>query len=194
MEGNDYSVITSRFVKIKKDRIRQWDIFKCEEFSYWWNKFRFPYIFVLSQDCDLAQDYINYTEESSDDDKIIESILICPMFNLEDLLSGNHINIEKDTWDIIIKKMWVIKWDIKQNLKKNLLDRYFSIKSFSDDEIIIPDLVMDFKFFMTISRDVMYSKYTENYVCSVSELFREKISIKFANYLSRIWLPELKEE
>jgi hypothetical protein len=34
----------------------------------------------------------------------------------------------------------------------------------------------------------------KHYICTVSELFREKISQRFANYLSRIGLPETKQK
>lgn len=194
MNENEHSVITSRIEIIKKDRIRQWDIFKCDELVFWENKFTFPFIFILSQDCDLTQDYNNYTGDSENDDKILESILICPLFNLTEILNGTHIHIEKKTWEILNKKMWIIWWESKKRLIKNQLDRYYYIKSFTEDSLIIPDLVMDFKIFFTIPRDFIYSSFKNNYICSVSEVFRENISRRFANYLSRIWLPSIQED
>ena len=34
---------------------------------------------------------------------------------------------------------------------------------------------------------------SKKFVCKVSELYREDLSLRFANYLSRIGLPEKKE-
>lgn len=193
MEWNDHTAITNRIEIIKKDRIRQGDILRCNEFIYWEKKFEFPYILVLTQDCDLDQDYRCLLSEEDKKDKELESILVCPMFHSNDLLAGTHVQIYKDGKPTI-KKMATIWWDLKKSLLKNKLERYHFIKGYSEnDNIIIPDLIIDFKFFITIPRNEIYSRYEENYVCSIWELFRENLSRRFANYLSRIWLPELKE-
>lgn len=195
MEWNDHTAITNRIEIISKDRIRQWDILKCNELIYWEKKFEFPYVLVLTQDCDLDQDYRSSSSEEDKEDKILESILVCPMFHLNDVLLWTHVKIINDEWKTVIKKMVTIWGELKRNLLKNNLDRYYLIKSYSDSwKLIISDLVVDFKFFITIPRTEIYSRYKENYVCSVWELFRENISRRFANYLSRIWLPELRED
>lgn len=54
---------------------------------------------------------------------------------------------------------------------------------------MIPELVIDFKHYYTIPTEEMYEAYKENYLASVEPLYREDLSQRFANYLSRIGLP-----
>lgn len=58
----------------------------------------------------------------------------------------------------------------------------------------IPNLVIDFKHFYTIDRDLIYKKRSKNYVCTLWELFRENVSQRFTNFLGRIGLPEVSIE
>ena len=53
----------------------------------------------------------------------------------------------------------------------------------------IPDLVLDFKHYYAISRDVLYENFGDYCIGSINELFREALSQRFAYYLSRIGLP-----
>lgn len=196
MVENDHTVITNRIEILDKDRIRQGDILKCNEWSYWDKEYEFPYIYVLTQDCDLSQDYRFFWDTSLNDDKILENILVCPLFFFLDFANGTHIKYKKE-WDgkVTIKNMLPKVKREQEKIEKNELDRYFCIKEYKTwGNTIIPEIVMDFKFFITIPREEIYLSYKKNYVCSISEVFREDISRRFANFLSRIWLPELKEE
>ena len=55
----------------------------------------------------------------------------------------------------------------------------------------IPDLILDFKHYLTVPFDLLSRFHGTCYLASVSELFREDLSVRFASYLSRVGLPEL---
>ena len=61
------------------------------------------------------------------------------------------------------------------------------------DDFAIPGLVIDFKNFYTILTENLY-KYKKNRIATMSELFREELSQRFASFLSRIGLPVLESE
>lgn len=72
---------------------------------------------------------------------------------------------------------------------QNETPRYHYLNRYEPFEI--PDLVLDFKRYYTVSREYLYDIYNEVYLASLGGLYREDLSQRFANYLSRIGLPEL---
>lgn len=56
----------------------------------------------------------------------------------------------------------------------------------------LPELVIDFKHYYAIPRDTLFRMYPEHYLVTINQLFRESLSQRFSNYLSRIGLPELE--
>ena len=48
---------------------------------------------------------------------------------------------------------------------------------------------IDIKHFFTINRDHFYSQIV-NRLCSLEDLFKEKLSQRFSQFISRIGLPE----
>lgn len=195
MIGNQYTSIERKFQKIDKTRIRQWDIFRWDQkIEVWWTNFIFPFITVLSQDCDLSQDYDCSRDQSRQDKgQILEHILICPCFFESDVLSGKYISRQTYNWNKEHRSCWVIGGERKKRLIGNADARFYYIEAYNQDDITLPAMVMDFKFFLTVPRDLLYDSYSKSYVCSLSEIFREGLSQKFANYISRIWLPVLSK-
>jgi len=58
-----------------------------------------------------------------------------------------------------------------------------------DPESDLPDMIIDFKHFFTVSTDYLYQNKVKR-VRAIDELYREKISQRFAYYISRIGLPD----
>ena len=147
-------------------------------------KMFFPYIVVLTQDCDLEQDYNNRNSNSEKQDKYLHSILACPAYLAEQLKEGTHL----DALGVKMERQPREKWhDIQQNLNP----RYHFLRGFVD--LQIPDLAIDFKHYFTITRDSLYQFITNHYIGTINELFREALSQRFAYYLSRIGLPEIND-
>ena len=73
-------------------------------------------------------------------------------------------------------------------------ERYhiIEIKNSDKDKYNIPDnYIIDFRYFFTAD----IKQFTkEKYVMSLDDLFREKVTQRFSNYLSRIGLPVVNEQ
>lgn len=181
------SKVKNRYRKSRNARFYQGDILKDLSFvvgdkarSVDMDSIYLKYAVVLSQDCDVEQDYKGRAV-NGDNDKYIRSILVCPAFDLEEFSPGNHF----DGW-----KMEVFNDKKIKKLKNN--DEYKRYHFLPQSiELLIPDLVLDFKHYFTLPRDFLYRKKKEIYLASLSELFREELSQRFSNYVSRIGLPEL---
>jgi hypothetical protein len=56
------------------------------------------------------------------------------------------------------------------------------------------DALIDFKHYFSVNLRVLEMFRKTNYICTISPLFREKVSQRFVSYLSRIGLPAYKEQ
>lgn len=183
----------------KSSRIRQGDIYKSIEYLEYIkekkgvleiSKIIYPYVIVLTQDCDLKQDFVNRKEKKvkpeKTQDKYLISVLVAPLFNVEHFKKGEHFS------EIELHMRDDIPWDQTEGkkIKKNELPRYHYLKFPPELEIV--DSIIDFKHFFSINIKSLNKIRRKNFVCSVAELFREEISDRFAFYLARIGLPELK--
>lgn len=146
----------------------------------------FPFAMVLTQDCDLAQDPRMRGESSSaagsaaPNDKWLLSVLLAPMYNAEHLFAGQHLTDLKMT-------MQRIPSDPKRKLKQNEIPRYHYME-FTDDTPI-PAVVVDFKHYFSANTEYLQQLSLSKLLCRIPFLFREDVSQRFANYLSRIALP-----
>jgi hypothetical protein len=181
--------ISAKKSKTQTKRICQGDIF-CnidiiENFNViknkvYLDKISFPYIVCLNQECDLESDF-NLT--SNKDSKLLH-LAIAPAFNFEEFLTGNH-------WgDIFENSKGGKRKDTKINLIiDNEIPRYHYLNFSSKDKM--PELIIDFKHFFSINKDFLYSKIDQR-ICSIDDLYKEKISQRFSHFISRIGLPEEK--
>lgn len=178
----------------KRERIFQGDIFKDIEYIEGAeekegiieiSKIVFPLVIVLSQDCDLAQDfkYRKNSPERNNQDKYLISVIVAPLYNAEHVYEGNHLS-----------ELGLVMKSINKNkspgdfLRNNLNPRYHYIE-FSEKDVNICDSIIDFKHYFTVNLNYLLSIKKNNYVCKVNELYRERISQRFSNFLSRIGLP-----
>jgi len=182
-------------VKTKKlARISQGDIFKNVEFLEYAleknglieiSKIIFPYVIVLTQDCDLNQDYtVRWSKRDSDnEDKKIFSVIVAPLYNLEHVFNGVHLSeIEMKMAPITRNKT------PGKNLKNNQTPRYHYLE-FPSNIPIVPSII-DFKHYFTVNVEYLKRHKKSNFICQVRELYREDISQRFSSFLSRIGLPE----
>jgi hypothetical protein len=146
-------------------------------------KILFPLVIVLTQDCDLEQDYRFRRKKGGDQDKILFSALVAPLYNAEHLFAGVHLSE-------LNRKMMVINKNRTPgtSLMNNETPRFHYLE-FPEPIQVVPSII-DFKHFFSVSLVELKSKKKTNFVCQVSDLFREDISQRFASFLSRIGLPE----
>lgn len=172
-----------------KERVCQGDIISEVEFIEYAiekdgqveiSKIIFPYVYVLTQDCDLEQEFNNRQQITND--KHLISVIVAPLYNIEHVYDGSHLSDIKLQMQIIKKNSTDSRILIQNNNP-----RYHHLE-FSD-EIPIVNSVIDFKHYFTINNKLLFDLKKNNFICKVSELFRENISHRFSFFLSRIGLP-----
>ena len=114
---------------------------------------------------------------------MMPSILLSPAYPADKLREGIHLEfIGMD-----MSKIGKTKSSNWRKIIQNETPRYHYLDKF--DEIGLIDLVIDFKRYYTLPRQYLYSIREDSYLISLNELYREDLSNRFSNYLSRIGLP-----
>lgn len=179
----------------KRARISQGDIYKDVEFIEYAiekegvveiSKIIFPFVVVLTQDCDLNQDYtVRWArKETSNHDKKLFSVIVAPLYNFEHFNFGNHLSELKMSMTKIKKQGRTAL----NNLKKNLTPRYHYLEF--PDNVPIVSSVIDFKHYFTVNVEYLKKHKKNNFICQIGTLYREDVSQRFSSFLSRIGLPE----
>lgn len=153
-----------------------------------WNiiEVNYNYAVILTQECDLVQDYKNRMENQENHDKYIPMILMAPAYLAEALRQGEHL----ENYGQKMKHINSKDWDKLRN-KQN--KRYHYLKA--DIGFNVPEFAIDFKHYFTISRDYFYNNIlNESYLASLTLLHREELSQRFCNFISRIGIPDNIEE
>lgn len=176
-------------------RIHQCDVFRNVPFYETYSEkdgvfqlsvLEFPFAIVLTQECDLEQNSKERANCFDKDvsiikhDKFLVSLLCAPLYNAEHLFSGEHLSLLSMSSE---KK----NSEQRNYIKSNREPRYHYIE-FEDSSEIVPS-VIDFKHYFSLSLQYLEDNMN-NRLCSIKPIFREAISQRFSNYLSRIGLPE----
>lgn len=147
------------------------------------SKINFPLIVVLTQDCDLAQDFRFRVEPKPTQDKWMISILVAPLYNAEHVFSGEQLS------DIDIKSQPINRKKTPgKTIRRNKNPRYHYL-TFSQNVPIVPSII-DFKHYFSVPVNYLQEKKNSNYICTIANLYREDISQRFSAFLSRIGLPD----
>ena len=184
--------------KTISDRVSQGAVYKSVEFIdsiteengiIEINKIIFPYVIILTQDCDLAQDFTFRSDDKKSDDKLILSVLVAPIYNSEHFFLGEHLSeLSRNMQQINkYKKGKKLTTDAK-NLFQNNTPRYHYLE-FEKDLNMVPS-VIDFKHYFSLNLNYLCKIRQTNFSFKISELYREDISQRFASFLSRIGLPD----
>lgn len=144
------------------------------------SKIVFPVVLVLTQDCDLEQDFGNRSKETRSNTLL--SVLVAPLYNAEHVFQGQHLS------DLGIKSEQINKRKSPgEFLIKNDRSRYHYL-DFPAGVPIAP-AVVDFKHYFSVHVSYLERIRPKNFVCRLSELFREDVCQRFSAYLGRIGLP-----
>ena len=145
---------------------------------------RFPFVIVLTQDCDLKSDHDATASSAESQNASLLSVIVAPMYNFEHFRLGDHL--EK-----LGRKMELFNTKSVKRLKQNENKRFHYL-DFRSSEVQLPDSVIDFKHYFAVATEHLISGEGPEQICQVDELFREDISQRFASFLSRIGLPPEK--
>jgi hypothetical protein len=151
------------------------------------SKILFPLVVVLTQDCDLEQDArhrIPQEKPPSTQDKKLFAVLVAPLYNAEHVFQGQHLAELGLTMASINRKATE-----GRTLMQNERPRYHYL-DFPADVPLVPSIA-DFKHYFSVSVTYLEKIRPRNFVCRLSELYREDLSQRFAAYLARIGLPEI---
>jgi hypothetical protein len=147
------------------------------------SKINFPLVVVLTQDCDLAQDdSLRSPSPGANQDKLLLSVLVAPLYNVEQVYNGDHLS------DLGLKMAGINKGKSPgNNLRNNETPRYHYLDFPAGIPIVAS--VIDFKHYFSINVAYLKSHKKSNFVCRLSDLYREDVSQRFSSFLSRIGLP-----
>ena len=202
--------IITKIIESEDSHIYQGEFIKNVEFIEDFNEkdgnieisiINFPLVVALTQECDSTQDYKNRLKEYQkrketegregvERNPYLLSIMVAPVYLLDDIKAGKHLEHLGISCRIIssneIKK-------IKQNADARY--HYMKIEVLSGKYI---EYIVDFKQYFTVNVDkiLQHKRNKENIQFVLGDLFKESLSQRFSNYLSRIGLPEteIKEE
>ena len=149
----------------------------------------FPYVIVMSQDCDLEHSYkseLDTVNDSVINKQFLPNIIVVPSFPSEIVKAGKHL------LDIFNIKQTQYGKDDWKYISQNRNERYHFLNGYLDFQV--PDLVIDFKTYFSFPAGNLKKVFKEHYLATVNELFRERLSQRFTNYFSRIALPEIALE
>jgi hypothetical protein len=144
----------------------------------------FPYVMILTQECDLEEHFrlCSTNSKEANLDKLLLSVLVAPLYNADHLRNGKHLS----ELDINVERINSERWG---PVVKNMMPRFHYLE-FPETAELVP-LVIDFKHYFSVNLEYLKRVREERYITTVAELFRERISQRFANYLSRIGLPDV---
>jgi len=189
--------MTTRISKGIRSRVFQGDVFRniemieyAEESEGYLeiSKIVFPLAVVLTQDCDLESDFRHrfnrkMKNTNSDQDKWLISMLMAPLYNVEQVYLGEHLS------ELGMKMQRINANRTPGNyLRNNQLPRYHFISFPSSIPIV--DSVVDFKHYFTVNCKYLHRIRKSNFVCRLASLYRECLSQRFSDFLSRIGLPD----
>lgn len=148
------------------------------------SKIVFPLAVVLTQTCDVHEDYaVRWgRSERGTARKAMLSYLVAPMYSAAQLIAGTHLQ----DLDINLKK--IDSRTEQQHMYNNAHPRYHHLR-FAED-IPVADSFVDFKHYFTASPTHLRERKRNGHVCRLCVPHREALSHRFAAWLSRVGLPE----
>lgn len=192
MSQNKSILVSAEKTKSEESRICQGDIFRdvtiiedfnANEESIQVTKLSFPFVICLNQDCDLNSDYRAKLQGKEGKDCCLIHYIVAPLFPVNNT-GNNH-------WGNIFQESETLSKKQIERIRKNELPR-FHILHFPQSDGIDIDFIIDFKHFFTVSSKYLNSNLN-NRLCSIDILYREQVSQRFGNYLTRIGLPGKEE-
>jgi hypothetical protein len=138
-----------------------------------------PYAIVVTQDCDVIQDFKPRQANITTSDKLIPSVLFCEAVPAEELRYGGN----------------GIKGDIWKRVRQNKDERYqFLEKVLPEDDLLgegLPELGIDFKRYFSIPTDEAYYrlKAEAKRRCRLVGPYLLHFSSRFNYFQNRVALP-----
>ena len=147
----------------------------------------YPWLIVLTQECDLQLDRLARLGEPQFEgkapigrDKMLKGILLCPAYSEDLVLAGTYIEgaskTDKSTRDAI---------------HSNRHERFHRLRSY--ERYLSESIVVDFKFVLSTAPEFLHSLLKASPAKAVAVLeppYRDRLMQRFLNYFGRIAEPE----
>ncbi len=189
------------YLSPKLDRLRQGDVFKNITFKDAYNSTNdvtHSFCIVLSQDCDLEQNFyarkeydksqlpgykVEEGKKKPDNDKYLATVLVIPAFTGSILRNGEHLLQSNLTMQHLNSAQW-------GEVKINNNPRYHYLKPGEDFKLT--DLVLDFKRFYTLPLHYLEGMEA-NKVAQIHDFHVQNVAQRYSSFLSRVALPDDRE-
>ncbi len=175
-------------IQINLDSIIESDNESLQEKNYSADNVLHPYAIVVTQDCDLEQDYYFRFHERGKDRHKLPSILFCEVIEAEELVHGNR---NETIFQV---------GPIRNNFRNNDDYRFHFIQSIPKEydafDEGLPELGIEFKRYFTIPTDEVYHRLNLFHAqrrCRLQSPYLEHFCTRFHYYHYRIALPEQYE-
>ena len=151
-------------------RIRQGDIYKDIDYLEYAveyegkievSRITFPYVIVMTQDCDLESDHMQRDDiaKTTDNDKTLISVILAPIYNYDHVIIGDHLSKLRLTMAKQGSKL-------KSFITKNQNKRYHYME-FDHGMGPYDKAVIDFKHYFSTNISYLESVMIENFVCKI---------------------------
>lgn len=164
-------------VKLRPDSIGSTDGYRGLEILH-------PLAIIVTQDCDLEQDFKARFGGKAGEHRLLPNILFCEVHTAQDMVFGER-NRE------LLKSSTV-----RQNFANNKDERYHFLQKISSREDRLkeglPELAIEFKRYFTIPTDEVYYRIkiqSARRRCRLKSPYLEHFSVRFHYYHYRIALP-----
>lgn len=143
----------------------------------------FDYAVILTQDCDLEQDYhVRFPPREVVSDKLLDNVLLADVRTADDTFS-RVANSKQKEWD-------------RLNISKNKNERFHFLQKVEPNcdwlQKGLPELVLDFKRCFSVPIDELYRRIELGETlrrCVLLGPYLEHLSSRSAYFLSRVALP-----
>jgi hypothetical protein len=156
----------------------------------------FDFCVVLTQDCDLQQDYdavarledygklgqASNNTQAPNQDKFLNSVLITPAFLASSVATGEHMSAVG--WK---RRPINMNKSEGERIKNNKDVRYYFLAA--DVKREIPELIIDFKLYYTVPKKFLVNRIKDK-IARIDQMNTQALSQNFAYYLSRVPLDE----
>lgn len=143
----------------------------------------FPYAIVVTQDCDLEQDYLPRSQGKLNNNRIVKNVLLCEVMDFREFLTNNQELSESAS--------------AQKLLLRNKDERYHYLQTAeADDDAAgegLPGFCVSFKTYFTAPTDYLYHLTTNMSAirrCVLKSPYLEHFSSRFHYYHSRVALPQ----
>ncbi len=194
------STISIATINEETENICQGDVFQNVKYSYIDHEeddsveiveYVFPMAIIVSQACDVNSMGDMVYNQSGKATKFMPSILMSPIYDIENAKKNNHLN---SVFDKLSIKKADAKDDFlfhKEDMKITDKDWHYRFHKLSvkvKNSIVLENAIIDFKHYFTVPATYLMNNRA-NRLFHLEDLYAEQITLKFSTYLSRVAIP-----